>query len=143
VKSFKTSKAVVSHEPITPSNKLAVFYGCITGGIAVLLGIGSSVMIVPFLKHKNFNMTNAAAIAAAVTPFIALVGAITYIYVGLDVTLPKYSLGFIYMPAALGMIVGAFIGAPIGTKLSSKIPQNIQNIIYFLFLLTILITMST
>ncbi len=88
-------------------------------------------------------MTNAAAIAAAVTPFISLVGAITYIYVGLDINLPKYFLGYVYMPAALGMIIGAFIGAPIGTKLSSKVPQNIQNTIYFLFLVTILVTMST
>ena len=140
--SKRKSSSERSPLPVLPSNRLSIVYGCITGAIAVLLGIGSSVMMVPFLKHKNFSMTNAAAIAAAVTPFIALLGSLTYIYVGFDMHLPKYSLGYVYIPAALGMIFGAFIGAPIGTILSSKIPQSIQNTIYFCFLVIILIVMS-
>ncbi|MBY7733586.1 sulfite exporter TauE/SafE family protein [Francisella philomiragia] len=143
VKSFsKKSKSDNISQRIEPKKILSIIYGGFTGAIAVLLGIGSSVMIVPFLKHKNFTMSQSAAIAAAVTPFIALLGAITYIVTGLsDSMLPELCLGYVYIPAAVGMILGSLIGAPIGTRLSAKITPIIQNIIYFIFLIIILIIM--
>ncbi|APC96202.1 sulfite exporter TauE/SafE family protein [Francisella frigiditurris] len=125
-----------------PKKILAGIYGFITGSIAVLLGIGSSVMIVPFLKHRNFTISQAAAIASAITPFIALFGAITYIITGYNnVNIPSYCFGFVYMPAAIGLILGAFIGAPLGTLLSTKMPHKIQNVIYLGFLVLILLIM--
>lgn len=143
VKSFsKKSKSNNISQRIEPKMALSIIYGGFTGAIAVLLGIGSSVMIVPFLKHKNFTMSQSSAIAAAVTPFIALLGAITYIVTGLsDSMLPKLCLGYVYIPATVGMILGSLIGVPIGTRLSVKITPIIQNIIYFIFLIIILIIM--
>ncbi|MFC4892181.1 sulfite exporter TauE/SafE family protein [Pseudofrancisella aestuarii] len=135
----KTSNIIEFDEP---KKILAGIYGFITGSIAVLLGIGSSVMIVPFLKHRNFSMSQAAAIASAITPFIALFGAITYIITGYNnVNIPSYCFGFVYLPAAVGLILGALIGAPLGTLLSTKIPYKIQNIIYLGFLILILFIM--
>ncbi|WP_150465127.1 sulfite exporter TauE/SafE family protein [Francisella sp. SYW-2] len=142
-KSFsKKKKDGRASQRIEPNNILSIIYGSFTGAIAVLLGIGSSVMIVPFLKHKNFTMGQAAAIAAAVTPFIALLGALTYIVTGFsEISLPHFCLGYVYLPAAIGIICGSLIGAPIGTRLSAKIAPAIQNIIYFAFLIIILIIM--
>lgn len=143
IKSFaKKSTNNNNANKLNPKKIISVIYGGFTGAIAVLLGIGASVMIVPFLKHKNFTMGQAAAIAAAVTPFIALLGASTYIITGLsESALPKFCLGYVYIPAAIGMIFGSLLGAPIGTRLSSVIPHVVQNVIYFIFLIIILVIM--
>jgi uncharacterized membrane protein YfcA len=139
-KKIESNTLVVSQ----PLKLILLIYGFITGAIAVLLGIGASVMIVPFLKHKKFSMSQSAAIAAAVTPFIALFGAITYIITGFtDPNLPTNCFGYVYIPASIGLIVGAMAGAPIGTWLSSRVSANIQNWIYLGFLVIILIVMAS
>lgn len=125
------------------STKVLSGFGFITGTISVLLGIGSSIIVVPFLRDRNYTLTQSAAIATAITPFIALIGTISYMILGYsDMNVPQYSLGYVYLPAAISTVVGAFVGASIGVKLSGKIPQNIQNWVYFAFVCLIMVVMA-
>ena len=143
VKSRSTQKQKEELNTQHPLKIISIIYGFITGSIAVLLGIGASVMVVPFLKHRHFSMSQAAAIAATVTPFIALFGAVTYIITGYgDINLPDNCLGYVYIPAAIALTVGAVVGAPVGTWLSGKVPVKVQNWIYLGFLVLVLIAMS-
>lgn len=129
-------------EIMYPSSKLLCSFGFITGALAVLIGIGGSVLVVPFLRHRNFQLTKAAAIAASITPFIAVFGTIIYIITGSgDTNIPAYCFGFVYLPAAVGIIIGAFIGSPLGVKLASIIPQKIQNWVYLIIIFIILLVM--
>ncbi|MCF6775217.1 sulfite exporter TauE/SafE family protein [Thiotrichales bacterium 19X7-9] len=127
---------------VIPKTIILNAYGCASGFVAVILGIGCSVMAVPFLRHYKFSMPQSAAIAAAITPALAAVGATVYIILGYtSASLPHSMLGFVYLPATIGLIIGSFCGVPIGTWVSNKMPEKIQSIIYLLFLLLILIVM--
>lgn len=125
-----------------PSSILLYAYGLFTGFISVVLGIGGSIIIVPFLRSRNYKLTKAAAISASIVPFLALFGAVSYIIVGYyALNLPAYSLGFVYLPVATSLIVGSFVGVSIGVKLSGKIPQKIQNRVYLILMFLILLIM--
>lgn len=125
------------------STKLLCIYGFITGSISVLLGLGGSIIIVPFLRNRNYTLTQSAAIATTITPFLALIGTISYIVVGSsgDLSTPKYCLGYVYLPVAISIIIGSFAGATIGVKLSGRLPQKVQNWAYLVIVCLILLLM--
>jgi len=54
---------------------------------------------------------------------IALAGALSYVYLGKNVSnLPEWSLGYIYLPAFTGILVSSLVTAPLGAKLANKLP---------------------
>ncbi|AEI36022.1 sulfite exporter TauE/SafE family protein [Francisella salina] len=121
---------------------LLYIYGIFTGFVSVVLGIGGSIIIVPFLRSRNYRLTTAAAIASSIVPFLALFGAISYIVAGYGLSnLPYYCLGFVYLPVAISLIVGSFMGVSMGVNLSGRVSQKIQNRAYLVIMITILIVM--
>ncbi|ASG67868.1 UPF0721 transmembrane protein [Francisella halioticida] len=125
-----------------PSSKLLYIYGLITGFVSVVLGIGGGIIIVPFLRERNYKLTSAAAISSVLIPFLALFGAISYIIVGYgDSNLPSYCLGYIYLPVAISNLIGSFIGVSIGVKLSRIVSNKIQDWVYLIVIVVILILM--
>jgi uncharacterized membrane protein YfcA len=88
-------------------------------------------MAVPFMRHHKFSMCESSAISSAITPALALVDATVYVILGWhNVALPEYSLGFVYLPAVVGLAIGALFGAPIETWLSHIMPEKLQEKIY-------------
>lgn len=145
-KMFSNAKNNISDETQSinkPSSLLLYIYGLFTGFVSVVLGIGGSIIIVPFLRARNYRLTNAAAIAASIVPFLALFGTVSYMVAGLhySLALPEFSIGFVYIPVAISLIFGSFIGVSIGVGLSGKIPQKLQNKIYLALMFVILAIM--
>ncbi|HZV82690.1 MAG TPA: sulfite exporter TauE/SafE family protein, partial [Geobacteraceae bacterium] len=97
--------------------------GTAIGGISSLVGIGGGSMSVPFLVWCNLTMHNAIGTSAAIGFPIALFGAIGFIANGLTASgLPSGSIGFIYLPALIGISVTSFIVAPLGARLAHRLP---------------------
>ncbi|WP_150466431.1 sulfite exporter TauE/SafE family protein [Francisella sp. SYW-9] len=131
-----------SHSINKPSSKLLYTYGLITGFVSVVLGIGGSIIIVPFLRGRNYKLTSAAAISSSIIPFLALFGAISYTLIGFgDPNLPSYCLGYVYLPVAVSIVVGSFVGVSIGVKLSRIVPNRIQDWVYLACIIVILMLM--
>ncbi|MDP1774357.1 MAG: sulfite exporter TauE/SafE family protein, partial [Methylobacter sp.] len=108
-----------------PSRELDWGVSGIMGLLASLLGIGGGTLIVPFLVHFQTPMRNAVAVASACGLPIAVVGTIGYALLGKDVLqLPEWSLGYIYIPAFLGIVLTSTYTAPIGAKLAHKLPAE-------------------
>ena len=76
--------------------------GLSIGGISALFGIGGGTLSVPYFHRLGLPMKRVVGTAAACGLPIALTGAIANITFTLDSTLtPKYSWGYIYLPAVV------------------------------------------
>jgi len=112
--------------------------GGVIGLISSLVGIGGGSMSVPFLVWCNMGMRHAIGTSAAIGFPIALSGAIGYVANGLPVDgLPPYSLGFVYLPALIGIAAASFLSAPLGARLAHRLPVSRLKKIFAILLLTI------
>lgn len=108
--------------------------GGLIGGISSLVGIGGGTMTVPFLIWCNVALHRAIGTSAAVGFPIALAGAAGYLVNGWSATLPEYSLGFIYLPALVGVSAASIVTAPFGAKLAHSLPIDLLKKIFALLL---------
>lgn len=104
-------------------NKYLITAGLIIGGFSSLVGIGGGALSVPYLMANKWNMRQAIGTSAAIGFPISLAGTLGYIFNGLHVAnLPAASVGFIYIPALIGISFSSMLMAPYGAKLAQKLP---------------------
>ncbi|MGB1238490.1 MAG: sulfite exporter TauE/SafE family protein [Pseudomonadales bacterium] len=122
----------------SPRGTLLVSAGGIIGWASAIFGIGGGTLSVPFLTWKKVQMQQAVATAAACGLPIALAGALTNIYQGWgEVQMPEYSLGYIYLPAFVGIVIASTPCAKLGARLAHSLPADKLKKIFALFLLFI------
>lgn len=107
------------------------------GGISALVAIGGGSLTVPFLTWCNVNIQKAIGTSAAVGFPIAVAGTLGYLAGGLNTDgVPDYTLGYIYLPAAIAISIVSILTAPIGAKLAHKLPvQTLKKLFAGLLLL--------
>jgi uncharacterized protein len=99
--------------------------GGVIGSISSLVGIGGGSMSVPFLIWCNLPARTAIGTSAAIGFPIALSGGIGYLLNGMGVAgLPPYSVGYIYLPALVGIAVTSYLTAPLGARLAHNLPVS-------------------
>lgn len=114
----------------------------IIGGKSGLLGLGGGAITIPFLTYCNVPVRNTIAVSAACSFTIAVIGTITYILTGQQaINLPVWSLGYIYLPAFLGIVLTAPLSAQLGAYFSHKIPKQMLTKILGWVLLVLAIRM--
>jgi uncharacterized membrane protein YfcA len=92
------------------------------GCLSAIIGIGGGTLTVPFLISGQVPMKNAVAISSACGLPIAIAATTSYIILGWQQPqLPIGSLGYIYLPAFLGIVCASILTAPIGAKLASQL----------------------
>jgi len=97
----------------------------IIGLLSSIVGIGGGTLTVPYLVHGQMLMRNAVAVASACGLPIAVAGTVSYTVLGWNVAhLPEWSLGYVYLPAFLGIGVSSIFTAPIGAKLAHRLPAR-------------------
>lgn len=110
------------HLPGTPGLFAA---GAGIGLVSSFVGIGGGALTIPFLVMCNVSMIKVIGASSAIGFPIALAGAIGYIVNGMnDPLLPPYSLGYIYLPALVGLVCTSMLFAPYGARLSHRLPVN-------------------
>ena len=109
--------------------------GGLIGGVSSLVGIGGGSMSVPFMIWCNIALRNAIGTSAAIGFPIALAGAAGYVINGLSATLPPYTLGFVYLPALLGVSAASMLTAPLGAKIAHSLPVGRLKKIFALLLI--------
>jgi len=103
---------------------------------AALMGIGGGILLVPFLSWCGLQMRNAIGFSAASGVFIALFGSVGYVLAGWSVTdLPPGTLGYVYLPALLGIIITSVTMAPVGVKAATHWPTPILKKIFAVLLI--------
>lgn len=112
--------------------------GLVIGVVSSLVGIGGGTMSVPFLLWCNVDIYLAIGTSAAIGFPIALAGALGYLLNGLWVGgLPPYSLGFIYLPALVGIAAASSITAPYGVQLAHRLPVTMLKKVFAFFILLV------
>ena len=126
-----------------PGRAGIVAFGFLMGFVSSLAGIGGAVLTITFLTWCNVRIHDAIGTSAAIGVPIAFAGTIGYIVTGsLDHQLPPWSLGYVYLPAFVGMAVTSFLVAPVGARLAHRMPVELLKKIFMLFLVSLAIKMA-
>jgi uncharacterized membrane protein YfcA len=100
--------------------------GSVIGLISSMVGAGGAFMSVPFMAACNVKLRNCVATSAALGLPVAIAGTISFIVAGLhQVGLPPWSIGYVYVPALLAIVVGSVVCAPIGARATHRWPVKL------------------
>ena len=125
-----------------PKKGIFVFTGVIIGLFSTILGIGGGTLTVPFFLWLNFQMRNAVAISSACSIPIALAATIAFVFVSRDnPNIFTHSIGYLYWPAALIIMMVTIFFAPIGARLAHYLPIDTLKCIFAVLLMFIGIKM--
>jgi uncharacterized protein len=97
--------------------------GGVIGGISSLVAAGGGFLSVPFMLFCNVAIHSAVGTSSALGFPIAVAGAVGYIVAGWhDAGLPSYTLGYVYLPAFVGIVTMSILMAPVGARLAHQLP---------------------
>lgn len=108
------------------------------GTVSSIVGIGGGTLTVPFLVWCNIKMQQAVATSSACGLPIAIAGCAGFILTGWnEINLPEHSIGYIYWPAFLAIVISSMLFAPVGAWLAHRLSAaKLKR--YFAFVLLIL-----
>jgi uncharacterized membrane protein YfcA len=106
------------------------------GVVSSLVGIGGGSLSVPFMIWCNIPVHQAIGTSAAIGFPIAVAGTAGYIVNGLSAPdLPAWSIGYVYLPALVGLIITSVLTAPLGVRLAHRLPMEGLRRIFAILLL--------
>ncbi|HWX01372.1 sulfite exporter TauE/SafE family protein [Collimonas sp.] len=107
------------------------------GVISSVVGIAGGTLFVPLLGFDGIHMRKAIGTASALGVPISIIAAFVYIVMGLmgDKVLPAYSLGFVYLPAFAGCVIGSLWSTKHGAILGKRLNLRWLKLAFALILL--------
>lgn len=119
----KTKKNVIEDKPTTKVKiKEITIFGVISGIIGALAGGGCGIIVVTYLKSKNFKIKKSVGIAMALNVIMAVIISISFAVENASNSIHvPWSIGFIYIPVFIFLLIGSFIGVPLGKLIVKKV----------------------
>ena len=112
--------------------------GAVIGWASAIFGIGGGSLTVPFLTWRSVPMPQAVATSAACGLPIAVASALSFMAVGWhEAGLPEWSLGFVYLPAMVGIAATSMFFARIGAALAHRLPPRLLKRLFALQLFAV------
>lgn len=109
--------------------------GLVIGGVSSLVGLGGGSLTVPYLRWCGVGMHHAVGTSSAVAWPIAVAGTLGYVISGWgNPLLPAWSLGFVNLPATLGIACTSVFFAPLGVRLAHALPVPMLRKVFAVFL---------
>ncbi len=116
----------LTSKQFTPTKPKSIFAGSVIGFLSSILGIGGGTFSVPYFKASGLNLTSAIGTSAACGVPIAIFGTLGYIIAGINKDiLPTMSLGYIYLPALLGVSITSIFSAKYGADIAHYLSQSV------------------
>jgi uncharacterized membrane protein YfcA len=109
--------------------------------IAIILGIGRGVMLIPHLKAFYVERKKAFRTACAISAMIALLSSTWFLLFGKINVECDYTARFIYLPAFLPISITSHFSSKIGVKTARYIKDSIASAIFSAYTLTMAIVM--
>ena len=115
---------------------LSILSGSGIGMASSIIGIGGGSFTVPYLRYFGYEMKLCIGTAAACGVPIALFGSLGYLYTGWGLeNIPSMSLGYIYLPAVIGISATSIFSAKIGVAIAHSLSDLVLKILFSLFLI--------
>jgi uncharacterized membrane protein YfcA len=106
-----------------PGTPALAAIGVVFGVVCGLVSAGGAFLTVPFMLFCGVAMTTAIGTGAALGLPVAVMGTLGYVFSGWRLPgLPPLALGFVYVPALLGIVAGSVLTAPIGARTAHRLP---------------------
>lgn len=144
---FVTAQWLLNLKP-KPSRQLPgprplAAFGVFMGVIAGLFGGGGAVAGVPFLTWCNQSIHRAIGTVAALGFPIAIIGTLGYIAAGWTVPgMPRWSLGFVYLPAVVGISSMSMISARWGARTAHRLKGDTLRRVFALVLVALAVKVA-
>jgi len=108
---------------VLPGNGGLFGVGAGIGLIAGMVGTAGAFLAVPFMVRCNVKIHNAVATSAAIGWPIAVAATLSFVVAGLGKPdLPPYAIGYVYVPALVGVAVASILFAPLGARVAHAWP---------------------
>jgi len=118
-----------------PQGSALAAAGAAIGVVSGLFGSGAAAIGVPFLTWCRMGTHRAIGTVAALAFPLAISGSAGYIAAGWGVEgLPRGSLGFVYLPALVGISATSMLFAPFGARLAHRLPAARLRRMFAIFL---------
>ena len=116
--------------------------GSFIGFLSSILGIGGGIFSVSYFKSSGLSLTTSIGTSAACGVPIAIFASLGYIFIGFNNSvLPPMSIGYIYLPAVIGVSITSIFTAVYGAKLAHFISEKLLRNLLISLMLTISIYM--
>jgi uncharacterized membrane protein YfcA len=108
------------------------------GALSALVGIGGGSMTVPLLVWRGVPPVRAVGTSSACGVFIGLGSALGYALQAPAAALPlAHSVGYVYLPAAIGVAVTSMLAAPLGSRLAHAISGEALKRVFAVFMVLV------
>lgn len=127
-------------KPLTTQS--TVVAGGVIGALSSIAGIGGGAFIVPFLNSRGLEMKRAIGTSSFCGAFLGLSGMFSFMASGWhSPNLPDYSLGYVYLPALLGITATSYFTSKLGANAANVLPVPILKKAFAVMLVAIAINM--
>ncbi|TQV63170.1 MAG: sulfite exporter TauE/SafE family protein [Halothiobacillaceae bacterium] len=108
------------------------------GVLSSIMGMGGGAVSTPFFVWCNVPIRKAIATSAAIGLPAAIAGSAAYVLTGWNTAgLPPMSLGYVYLPAWLGIGLMSILFAKVGAQLTHRLPVPVLKKIFSILLIVL------
>ncbi len=107
------------------------------GAVSAVVGIGGGSMTVPLLVWRGVAAVRAVGTSSACGVVIGIASAAGYALNAPEGALPEHAIGYVYLPAAIGVAVTSVLAAPLGSRLAHAIGGPALKRVFALFLVVV------
>lgn len=104
------------------------------GAVSAVVGIGGGSMTVPLLVWRGVAPVRAVGTSSACGVAIGIGSALGYALNAPDGALPAQAIGYVYLPAAVGVALTSILAAPVGTRIAHAISGPALRRVFAVFL---------
>ena len=131
-------KVKIEKRKPVPSNPILMLAGIVVAWVSSIFGIGGGTLTVPFLSRFQIAMKQVVGTSAACGLPIAIFATVSNMAIGSGVEgRPEWSIGFVYLPALLGIALTSIYFARVGANLAHYLPEALLSKLFSAFLMVV------
>lgn len=111
------------------------------GAVSAVVGIGGGSMTVPLLVWRGIAPVRAVGTSSACGVAIGLASAVGYALHAPPGALPQYAIGYVYLPAAVGVAMTSVLAAPYGMRLAHRLHGDTLKRVFAGFLVAVAVSL--